>query len=332
MPKLYVCLLADTEDSHPNYVPGWEKYGTDYDKKIVFPRFEWINYWDELLALFKKYNFSVTWFFRADKCINGAALDEFKPFVPKLKDHEIGIHIHTLKFHNNVWGQTTDPVEEARIIRESIALFKKKMGFLPKSSRMGWNAMSNAIMASLQKEGIKYDCSAVPDYYSEGFYNKRDNIIDWRECPRVPYHPSAADYKQKGDMNIVEIPVSTNGKKGFIYNNKVTKIANIIPQSIRNSLLPVAGKMLEKMGCTMHSNFVISSSWNINGALKIVTSPTNKDTLLVGYFHPCEILDTKSGKHNLSYFSKIEELLKHLVKLNYQPMTVSQVVSSMEAE
>ena len=71
--KLYVCFFADTEDNHPNYLPGWEKLGTNYDVKNVIPRFEWIKYFDNLISLFEKNNFQVTWFLRVDECIKDAA-------------------------------------------------------------------------------------------------------------------------------------------------------------------------------------------------------------------------------------------------------------------
>ena len=139
MPKIYVCLCADTEDNHPRYMPGWKKYGTNYDIKSVRPRFDWVRHWDAMLDLFSEAGFPVTWFERVDLCLEDKALKAFKPYQKRILGlgHEIGIHIHNLIWDGHIWRQNLKPREDAKIVKESFRIFRKATGIWPVSSRMG---------------------------------------------------------------------------------------------------------------------------------------------------------------------------------------------------
>ena len=52
-----------------------------------------------------------------------------------------------------------------------------------------------------------------------------------------------------------------------------------------------------------HSNFVISPHWKIRGIKKLISHHANNGgtQLLIGYFHPSDILDPATGKINEDY-------------------------------
>ncbi|MCM2325498.1 MAG: hypothetical protein NDI94_03480 [Candidatus Woesearchaeota archaeon] len=319
MAKLYVCLLADTEDNHPSYMPGWAKFGTDYDVKNVVPRFEWLNHFDELIDLFEKRRFLVTWFLRTDLCLRNKALNRFLPYLKKLKN--FGIHIHTLEWDGKIWRQAIDKKSQVKIVNESIKIFTKTIGTAPRFSRMGWNAMSSEIMQELERNKIILDCTAVPGYSSSGFFGKRDNILDWKDSPRKLYNPSYGNYKKQGDMKILELPISSKEQSHIMYNDFFSRIYDYIPRRLSNAFLPTVISLANRMKIHTHSNFMISPNWNAESTFGIIDSLVKSvregnDEILAGYFHPCDILDPKTGKMNRPYLDKINRVLDHLEDLD----------------
>ncbi|MBD3204507.1 hypothetical protein GF327_09530, partial [Candidatus Woesearchaeota archaeon] len=135
--KLNLILCADTEDNHPNYLPSWKKYGSNYDKNPPEFRFGWTRYWDDLNKLFDEFNVKISWFVRVDTCIKDEFIRKFKKKILKLKKdgHEIGIHIHTLTWDGKIWRQSMDPNEQEIIVKKSVKIFEKTLGFPPKVSR-----------------------------------------------------------------------------------------------------------------------------------------------------------------------------------------------------
>lgn len=333
--KLYVCFLADTEDNHPNYLPGWEKYGTNYDLKKVNPRFEWIDYFDNLITLFKKNNFLVTWFLRVDECIKELALKKFKPYLSRLD--LIGIHIHTLEWDGKIWRQSRNKNIQRRIVKNSIGIFRDSLGFSPIVSRMGWNAMTNEIMAELQENKIFLDCTAVPGYHSKGFFNGRDNIIDWSGAPRIIYHPSKKDYMQKGKMKILEMPISTVNGSHIIYNDFFSSAYGLIPKQASKLLMPYAVLAINKLRLRSHSAFNISPNWDAESLYDIIDSKINSvakgsDELLAGYFHPSDIFNPKTGKINRDYEKKLQKIFDRLKNsgVEIKPCTALQAARALK--
>ena len=183
-PKLYVILAADTEDSQPSYVPGWWRYGSDYDKTPMELRLDWLRHSASLLDCFEfgDRRFKVTWFLRTDlsvgeRCLN--AMDKLIDRAVEVED-ELAIHIHTLHQDNRSrWVQSLDQDVCRAIVSESLDIFKDHMNMVPDSARMGWNYMSNTVMRQLENEGVLYDASCIPGTHSQLMYGQRDNFCDW---------------------------------------------------------------------------------------------------------------------------------------------------------
>jgi hypothetical protein len=321
-PELCVAFACDTEDNLPNYVPGWTNLGSNYEKNPAILNWDWTKYWSDLSRCFRSHNAPVTWLIRVD---NGPVYDKmltrYKEKMHELISFgdEIGIHIHTWSWNADLskWVQTVNPVEEAKIVVASLKVFRVTLGFNPLSSSMGWHAMSNAIMGTLNANGVVVDASALPKTSSPGKFAERDNIFDWSRASINPYNPSSLDYQSVGDMKILEAPISSlpsnNSYRTSILSKIVTKLSS--KKSLLN-LLPVA----RKLNLTPHNNFYITPWWSSSVYSKILKAYCSKaqqegTAFLIGTFHPSDIIDPKSGVKNLIFEEYITQVLDNILKL-----------------
>ena len=162
VPELFVAFACDTEDNHPNYVPGWTKYGSNYDLNPGILNWSWTQYWHDLSECFVKKHAPVTWLIRVDDGpVHDKMLTLFKGEIFKLRSlgDEIGIHIHTWSWNGTLskWVQTTNSMDEVKIVLDSLDMFKRHLGFAPMSTRMGWTTMSNEIMRALDSNIWKHE-------------------------------------------------------------------------------------------------------------------------------------------------------------------------------
>jgi len=330
LPKLYVILAADTEDNQPSYVPGWWRYGSDYDSNPLKLRFDWLRYLDLLWNCFDidDIRFKVTWFLRTDPTVGDRCLNALSDLIDRAQEarDELAIHIHTLRLDERMrWIQCLNQDTCRSTISESINIFKTSMGTFPKSARMGWNYMSNSIMQQLENNGVSYDASCIPGIRSQLMYGQRDNFYDWSKSPCRPFHPSYDDYQVPGTMKILEIPVST-------YENVDRNERNVFPNWLRTA----SGlRRLTSVGATasefplistarrfmFRNDFLIFSPWRNSADVSLLLSSKLSESLLncwsyvLGYFHPSELLNPLSGKPNLAYLRNLRFALSKIVEL-----------------
>ena len=337
-PKLFVAFACDTEDNHPNYVPGWEKYGSNYDLNPAVLKWEWTQFWSDLSECFVKKNAPVTWLIRVDDGpVYDAMLNLFGSKILELRSigDEIGIHIHTWSWSEKFvkWVQTTKPEDEIRIVNNSLKLFKKHLGFAPLSARMGWNAMSNAIMRTLNSNGVIAEASATPRLLSKGKFNNRDNIFDWSRTPATPYHPSISDYQSSGNMGILETPIAS------ITSNKSSTFGKMVNSLSGKKALFNLVRVAKLLQLTPHQSFSITPWWSSSVYKKIIREYSKKAheqgfSFLIGTFHPCDILDLKTGSKNIVFETCISNILKDLSyveDLDVIFVTLSDMVKEIES-
>lgn len=316
---LKVVFACDTEDNHPNYVPGWAKFGSDYNKNPAVLNWGWTKYWQGLSECFSDRNVPVTWQIRVDNGpLSDGMVTAFRDDILALKSKgdEIGIHIHTWGWSqgSSRWVQTTDPDDERRTVFDSVQMFKKTLGFPPLSVRMGWNTMSNSIMKALDENGLLVDASGMPGKRSEGKFNRRDNIYDWSRITSLPYHPSTEDYQSPGKMRIMEMPISSlPSSNSSNFSTLVTKLSRV---SSLTKLLPVA----KRLNIVPHNHFYITPYWSLSTCKKIIEfyggqARRTGSGILLGTFHPCDILDTETGKENLTFRKYIAEVINSISSL-----------------
>jgi hypothetical protein len=337
IPNLFVAFACDTEDNHPNYVPGWEKFGSNYEINPALIKWNWTKYWRDLSECFAKKGAPVTWLIRVD---DGPVYDSMltlsKNMILTLKSmgDEIGIHIHTWIWNevSSKWIQTTKTSDEINIVTRSLKTFNKNLGFAPFSSRMGWTAMSNAIMNTLNSNGLLADASATPGTISSGKFGNRDNIYDWSRTPSAIYHPNIKDYQTSGNMSILEMPISTIGSnKESVFG----KIVNTL--SGKKALFKLVG-LSKWLRLTPHNSFYITPWWSSYVYTKIIREYERRarkegDSFLIGTFHPCDILDPKTGDKNFvfeKYISKVLDELCSLKDVNVSFTTLSNMANKID--
>jgi hypothetical protein len=192
----------------------------------------------------------ISWFLRADsmiKMILGACDYIFKEYHHqwrKFKDDndEICWHPHTIKWEK-CWRQELDDKEW--MIKMLVETYEK----IPpvESTRMGWHYQNNEIMNTLDTLGIRRDVSALPGMNSDGrsLFIKlmntangttKSNVYDWSRAPKVPFHPARYDYQSEGEMNILEIPITTLKGKSWVFCSNINKTRASIESSIENDI------------------------------------------------------------------------------------------------
>ena len=323
MPQLLVALTSDTEDTHPTYVPGWHKMGSDYDVNPCRPRWDWTQYWHDLSECFRSQEVPISWLIRVDDGpIRESMLNLFRSEILELKSKgdEVGIHIHTWAWNwrSSKWYQTKDPKYETRIVHRSLDMFKTKLGFAPSSIRMGWNTMSNEIMRVLDARDLLVDSSAIPNAFCSGKFGKRDNIIDWSRAPNIPYHPSYDDYQSLGDMRILEMPISiSEANRPNVFASLANRISKNKSSISLVKLIPIA----RRLNLNPNSCFYISPWWSLKGVLRIIKAYRkkafkNRKAFLVGYFHACDILHPKTGRKNVVFEQYLSRVIKEILSLD----------------
>jgi hypothetical protein len=337
--ELCVAFACDCEDNHPNYVPGWTNYGSDYDRNPAVLKWSWTQYWENLSEHFSHQKVPVTWLMRVD---NGPVHDQmlvlFRDKILELKSNgdEIGIHIHTWSWDSELskWVQTTNPADETKIVFDSVGMFKRNLGFAPLSVRMGWTAISNEIMRALSENGLLVDASALPGVSSSGKFGGRDNIFDWSRVPTTPYHPSSYDYQSPGDLKILETPISSlASNKPGVFQDLVNRLSG---KKALVKLVPIA----KRLNLTPHRHLYITPYWSSSVYAKIIErygriARENELSFLIGTFHPCDILDPRTGKRNMVFERYISNVIKEILaikNIEVRFMTLSQIAEEFEAK
>jgi hypothetical protein len=162
---------------------------------------------------FKKEKIKFTFFVRADHQIKflfdrvSALFDRYRPLwlEVKQKGDEIGWHPHLYKLRGSVWMPQTDGPGVERQLKSCYVELPMDV-FNITCARIGEGMMTNYSINTLDKLGIKADCTALPGRTR----NDKDRKFNWSKAPAVPYHPSRFNYSSVGlpggNLSLLEIP------------------------------------------------------------------------------------------------------------------------------
>ncbi|HEY3422383.1 MAG TPA: PTS alpha-glucoside transporter subunit IIBC, partial [Methanocellaceae archaeon] len=139
--------------------------------------------------------------------------------------HEIGLHIHPgwedfkmhgehydvgdmyLRGHCKMSSTSTalrdyPYAEQLEMIKAGKERVSEVLGVEPKIFVGGRWSINNDTVKALIKTGFTHECSAPA--------LKKRRHYDWSKLSRIcmPYHPSASDYQQKGDLPLLMVPIS----------------------------------------------------------------------------------------------------------------------------
>jgi len=132
---------------------------------------------------------------------------------------ELGTHLHSeyIEPEADFDSPSTDhyqsdfPYEiEFEKLKNLTGLFKRTFGYKPASFRAGRFGISHNTLSQLQELGYLVDSSVTPDIM---WKNTNGNSANFHGTPYQPYFPSSKDFRKYGDLQILEVPVSTINPK-----------------------------------------------------------------------------------------------------------------------
>lgn len=164
----------------------------DIERDLGGESFEGVENLGKLLAIFKKNGSHATLF------ITGEVLERYQE---KFQQYDRdGWEIASHSFSHRFWN-TLSNEEKRKELNSLQSMMEEVLGF----KAIGFRAPSHLIdqegIELLEQNEFLYDASVVPDY---PFFKKYRGYQG--RAPKVPYQPSAKDYRQKGEMKIWEIP------------------------------------------------------------------------------------------------------------------------------
>lgn len=153
--------------------------------------FEGVEKLDDILNIFKRHQVHATLF------VTGEVLEKYPNLVKKWsEDFEIGCH-----HYRHITLDKLEPEEKERQIRDFVNLYKDIFGIYPSGFRAPRHSIDSQGFGILEKYGFLYDSSVVPRLIFLHRYSGYKG-----KAPIMPYCPSFKNYRQKGDMKILEIP------------------------------------------------------------------------------------------------------------------------------
>lgn len=166
----------------------------DVESDLAKPqKFKGVENINRVFNVFKKYDISATLF------VTGNVFEKYSEEIKSWSgNHEIAFHGYSHKFWNLLTSQ-----ERKKEIDDFIFLFKRTLNVKLQGFRAPSHVIDNEVISFLEEKGFSYDSSVVPHYPLLKSYRGYRG-----RAPQEPYFPSREDYRKKGRMNILEIPVS----------------------------------------------------------------------------------------------------------------------------
>ena len=148
---------------------------------------------EKILNVFDNHNIPATLF------VTGQALERFPELAKQWsKKYEIASHSFAHNFLN-----TMSKDEREQDLEDYINVYKKIFKKMPCGFRAPSHIIDKEQIKLLENKGFLYDSSIVPRF---PFFIKYRGYR--KKAPLTPYYPSRSNCRKKGDMKILEIPVS----------------------------------------------------------------------------------------------------------------------------
>lgn len=166
----------------------------DVESDLAKPQsFEGVENLSRIFDVFKKYNISATLF------ITGSVFQKYEEKIKGWsKTYEIGSHSFSHKFWNNL---NNKQIKEE--LNKSIAIYRRIFNTNPHGFRAPSHIIDEQGLKFVQKKGFLYDSSVVSHYPFLKTYRGYKG-----KAPKKPYFPNKENYRKRGKMKILEIPVS----------------------------------------------------------------------------------------------------------------------------
>lgn len=167
---------------------------------------------NNLQPIFDKHNVKATYLLSPEIIRDKKSVDVFKSFGDRV---ELSTHLHAEFIEPQANYECTNTsqyqsdfsadVERAKL-ENLTTLFIDTFGYQPLSFRAGRFGLSKDSLQILQDLGYTVDSSVTPDMqWRNQVSGKTANYFG---APYQPYYPSCKDFREKGDMSILQVPVT----------------------------------------------------------------------------------------------------------------------------
>lgn len=204
---IHVAVSIDTEADHQ--ARSWVR--TD---PLTFRSITWAV--PEILSpIFKETGARPTYLLAFEVLNDPASVETLR----SLSDAEVGVHLHgdhvppgadpalaagTASMDLQCWYP--EEVERTKLVTIT-DVFRDRTARPARSFRAGRYGASGRTVALLGTLGYVVDSSVTPGVLWAG---ERDptHVLDFRQAPVAPYHPSPADLSTPGDLGVLEVPIT----------------------------------------------------------------------------------------------------------------------------
>ena len=163
------------------------------DLNLRTKTFNGVEELNKILDVFDKFDIGATLF------ATGEVLETYPNLIVEWSSkHEIACHGY---YH--VPLRELSISEREKQLRDFCKLYQRILGQKPKGFRAVQHTVDNTQLKLLEEVGFKYDSSVVPKYVPLRKY------VGYKgRAPTEPYHPSYDNYRERGHLQILEIPVT----------------------------------------------------------------------------------------------------------------------------
>ncbi|WP_417248965.1 hypothetical protein [Celeribacter sp.] len=131
----------------------------------------------------------------------------------------LGVHIHTWrpvrKFFRDTWlAEFADEEWISHCVHQSLDTFRANVGRAPTAMSLGDSFMHSCAIAIMEEHNVRADFTMTPGRAPKGANGKGElangTTPDYRNTPRYPFKPSAADFTREGPSNygLWEFPIT----------------------------------------------------------------------------------------------------------------------------
>ncbi len=162
--------------------------------------------------------------------------------LKSLSHVELGSHLHgefVEPFRKPVGASISDfqamysPDVEAAKMANLTRLFEERMGFKPTSFRAGRWGISPKTFKILEDLGYLVDSSVTPYF----IWKFPDYVLDYKTAFDVPYFPSEENLLARGNMKLLQVPVTIYSHYGRWFNRQGVRAPGFVKEILRKAPL-----------------------------------------------------------------------------------------------
>jgi hypothetical protein len=166
---------------------------------------------DKLQPLFNEFSVKPTYLLSPELLMHNSCTRLFQSLQKKV---ELGVHMHGefIEPYADWNAKRTDafqgdfsPRVEFQKISDCTKLFEEKFCFHPTSFRAGRFGLSRYTLFFLEELGYSIDSSMTPYVW---WWRRKGEGVNFLGVPNQPYFPSPHDFRKRGKMSILEVPIS----------------------------------------------------------------------------------------------------------------------------